>query len=246
MALGGEARERHIDDVGVAEEPGAVRVGALHRFGHQEQRLRIALVREIVAFEDVEHLDQHDAAGGGRRHRDDVVAAIGAAHGRTFDRAIILEIVGGHDAAGGLHRIRDLFRDRPGVERPRPGLGDCFEGVGEIRLHQPLAGAERVPSGLRKISAEDGQRASRGRSLGSESAVSSVIAIPSRASAIAGAIKSASVNRPEPYFSAASARPATVPGTPMASAESRDFCGSALPSASRNDVALIACGAVSR
>ena len=105
----GQARERHLDDVGVAEEPGAVRVSALHRFGHQEQRLRIALVREIVAFEDVEHLDQHDAARGGRRHRDDVVAAIGAAHGRAFDRAIILEIVGGHDAAGGLHRSSRSF-----------------------------------------------------------------------------------------------------------------------------------------
>ena len=36
--------------------------------------------------------------------------------------------------------------------------------------------------------------------------------------AIAGAISSASVNLPEPYFACASASPATVPGTPIASA----------------------------
>ena len=56
------------------------------------------------------------------------------------------------------------------------------------------------------------------------------MAMPSRASEIAGMIRSASVNLPEPYFCSASASPATVPGTPMASAELRDFCGSALPS----------------
>ena len=90
-------------------------------------------------------------------------------------------------------------------------------------------GASALPSGFKKIRADDGQRSSRGLSIGSESAVSSAIAMPSRASAIAGMIRSASVNLPEPYFCSASASPATVPGTPMASAESRDFCESALP-----------------
>ena len=60
-----------------------------------------------------------------------------------------------------------------------------------------------------------GQRASRACARGSESATSSSIGMPSRASAIAGAISSASVNLPEPYFACASASPATVPGTPI-------------------------------
>jgi hypothetical protein len=47
-------------------------------------------------------------------------------------------------------------------------------------------------------------------------------------------------------FSRASASPATVPGTPIAKAESRDFAGSALPLASRNVLSLTPCGAVSR
>jgi len=37
-----------------------------------------------------------------------------------------------------------------------------------------------------------------------------------------------------------------VPGTPMARAELRDFCGSALPWASRNDVPVIASGGAGR
>ena len=64
--------------------------------------------------------------------------------------------------------------------------------------------------------------------------MSSATTMPSRASAIAGFSISASVNLPEPYFSSASANPATVPGTPMPSAESRDFAVSGLPSGPRN------------
>jgi hypothetical protein len=77
---------------------------------------------------------------------------------------------------------------------------------------------------LRKIFAVDGQRLSRASSLVDISAMSSVTGMPSRASLSAGPIRSASVKWPEPYFFAAKARPSTVPGTPMASAESRDFC----------------------
>ena len=107
-------------------------------------------------------------------------------------------------------------------------------------------GASALPSGLRKILADAGQRASRGRARGSESATSSSTGMPSRASAIAGAISSASVNLPEPYFACASASPATVPGTPIASAELRDFAGSASPLPSRNTSRVVAAGAVSR
>ncbi len=59
-------------------------------------------------------------------------------------------------------------------------------------------GASALPSLLRKIFADDGQRPSRTRARGSESAMSSSTAKPSRASAMAGAIRSASVSRPEP------------------------------------------------
>ena len=45
------------------------------------------------------------------------------------------------------------------------------------------------------------------------------------------------MNLPEPYFSSASARPATVPGTPMPSAESRDLALSGLPSEPEENIA---------
>ena len=81
---------------------------------------------------------------------------------------------------------------------------------------------------------------------GKVSAMSSVTTKPSRASSIAGLTICASVNLPEPYFSSASASPATVPGTPMPSAELRDLSVSGLPSAPRNMSRVVAAGAVSR
>ena len=185
------------------------------------QRLGAAAeLGEIVAFQDVEHLDQVHAAGGGRRHRDDVVAAIAcrAPAARSIG-AIILQIVVGHDAAGGAHRGGDLVR-RCGPRRTRAGrlsaIALSVSARSGCTSRSPCSSG--APSLLRKIAADDGQRASRSRDRGSESARSSSTGKPSRASAIAGAIRSASENLPEPYFACASASPATVPGTPTASA----------------------------
>ncbi len=102
-----------------------------------------------------------------------------------------------------------------------------------------------LPS-LKNTAVEDGQRLNRLAPQGIESATWPSMGKPLSASAMAGAISSASVNRPEPYFRSASASPATVPGTPTASPESRDFFGSGLPAASRNMVLRARAGAVSR
>ena len=64
---------------------------------------------------------------------------------------------------------------------------------------------------------------------------------PSRAMAMAGAIRSASVKWPEPYLSSASARPATVPGTPMASDAGLETIGTVKDPATLNG-ALSAAG----
>ena len=102
---------------------------------------------QIVAFQNIEHLDQHDAAGRRRRHRDDVIAAISAAHRRALDGAIIFEIVGGHDAAGSLHRRGDLLRDVAVIECLRSALRDGRERGGEIGLHEAIAGRQRAAVG---------------------------------------------------------------------------------------------------
>ena len=96
------------------------------------------------------------------------------------------------------------------------------------------------------LAAPAGPRASRLCQCGRVSAPSSVTTKPSRASAMAGRSSCASVNLPEPYFCSASVRPATVPGTPMPSAESRDLAGSGLPSGPRNIPRVAARGAASR
>ncbi len=80
-----------------------------------------------------------DAARRGRRHRDDLVAAVAAAH-RPADRGP----VGGqirlrHRAAGLAHRAGDPPGDRAGVERIRAALGDGAQGAGEVRLHEGVA-----------------------------------------------------------------------------------------------------------
>ena len=92
VALRGQAGERHLHEVRIAHEArrGRRRRASSPRSSDAAPASRAEL-GEVVAFEDVEHLDQHDAAGGGRRHRDDVVAAIGAAHRRALDRAIVLQ-----------------------------------------------------------------------------------------------------------------------------------------------------------
>ena len=80
-----------------------------------------------------------------------------------------------------------------------------------------------VPSPRENVFAEFGQRDIRRYMSDSVSAMSSATTKPSRASSMAGFRICASVNLPEPYFSSASANPATVPGTPMPSAELRDL-----------------------
>ena len=77
-----------------------------------------------VAFQDVEHLDQDHAPGGGWRHREDIVAAIAAPYRCMLDHPIVLEIVARHQAACGAHGGNDLL----GV---LGGDGDRFGAAGD-------------------------------------------------------------------------------------------------------------------
>ena len=87
----------HGGEVGVAEVVGAVHVGAAEGFGDEVDLLRraVAHLAEVVAGEDVEDLQQHDAAGRWRRRGDDVVAAIAAG-----ERLAVFDLVGGEVGGG--------------------------------------------------------------------------------------------------------------------------------------------------
>ena len=215
----------------------------------QMQRGRRALlhVAQRKAFEDVQRLQQHHAAGRRQRHRDDVIAAIGAAHRRADHGLIGFQIVRRHDAAGVADRLGELFRDRPFVESARPLLGDRRQRRGEIALDQRVAFAQRRAVGARKDLRR--RRPARQPPVPVRQRVGDVVgddeAVARQRDRRLEQI-CASVNLPEPYFSSASAKPATVPGTPMPSAESRDLAVSGLPSAPRKMSRVVAAGAVSR
>ena len=134
--------DRHVlVEVGIAEELRAIGVGALHRLGHQvDLRGRGEPHRlEVVALEDVQHLDQADAAGRGRRHRDHLVAAVGALDRRAPDRGVVLEILARDQAAVREHFLLEQQRRLAFVEAGRPLRGDAVERAREIGLLQRLA-----------------------------------------------------------------------------------------------------------
>ncbi len=77
VGLGGQVLDRHLDELGVADMGVLVDGGALHGLAHDAQIFgRVVLERAQVEFlQDVQHLEQHDAAAGRLVGRD-LVAAI--------------------------------------------------------------------------------------------------------------------------------------------------------------------------
>src|SRR5262252_5053232 len=104
-----------------------------------DTRRRVDLA-ELVSFKNVEHLHQDYAAGGGRRHRDDAVAAIIAKGGRALDRPVALEILARHDAARRTDGGDELVGHGAAIEGPWSLLRDCTQRVGKIALDQPCPG----------------------------------------------------------------------------------------------------------
>ena len=147
-----------------------------------------------------------------------VVAAIGPAHRLALDGAIVGEVVESSLAARRADRVDDLFAPLgPGRSRRAVG-GDRLERRGEIVEREVRRPAARFRRDADKMRADDGWLRERLRGQrAANSARSSWTRSPRGASAIAGAIRSAKVNLPEPYLRQASSRPATVPGTPMPS-----------------------------
>src|SRR4051794_17247512 len=90
------------------------------------------------------------AAGGGRWHRGDVVAAIISAHDRPDDGPIALQVVASHDAAVAAHACDDLLSERAFVERTWALCRNRLERTCKIGLHQPIAKPQRLALALQK------------------------------------------------------------------------------------------------
>ena len=105
---------------------------------HTGRRARSEL-REVVAFEKVEHFDQRDAARAGRRHRDDIVAAVCALHRRASDRFVVFEVLARDQPAVGQHFLFERHRRFAFVKTHRTLGGDAFQRARKIRLLQRVA-----------------------------------------------------------------------------------------------------------
>ena len=142
VVLRRQLRDRHVrHEVGVAQIARAVgerasgglddEVGARRRA--ESHRL------QVVALEDVQLLEQADAARADRRHRDDVVAAIGAGERRALLRLIGLQVRPRDEAAVCRHVLLDEGGRLAFVESGRALVGDALQRPGQVGLLQDLA-----------------------------------------------------------------------------------------------------------
>ena len=80
-----------------------------------------------------------DAAGAGRRHRDDLVSAVGALDRRPLLRRVVLQIVARDQSAVRQHLFFERERGFALVEAGRTLRRDALERAREIRLLQRVA-----------------------------------------------------------------------------------------------------------
>ena len=105
---------------------------------------------QVVAVEDVEHLDEGDAAGGRRRRADDGVAAIRAGDGLALFGGVAGHVFGGDEAAALLDGVGDLFGHGAVVEVVGV-TGDVAQRVGEFGLLECFAGLVEIAVALEDV-----------------------------------------------------------------------------------------------
>ena len=137
--------DRRIDEGGIAEITRTVGIAALYRFDHDMQRRRGALLHltHRKPFEDVQRLQQHDAAGRRLRHREDIISAIAAAHRGADDSVVGLEILRCHNAAGVPNCGGQFLRDRSLIKSAPSPYCDRREGRRQIGLNKRVSFAQR-------------------------------------------------------------------------------------------------------
>ena len=102
-----------------------------------------AKTRERKPFKHIEKFDDMDSARRGRRHRGDLIAAIGAMQGRPLNRAVGFEILHCHPAPGRADAGDDFFRDRPFVESTLAIAPNRLQHGSEISLNEPVSARQR-------------------------------------------------------------------------------------------------------
>src|SRR5208337_1061945 len=119
----------------IAEEFRAIEKRALVSLCRQVDVLgrSVTLLGEIVAFQDIETLDEGDAARGRRRSADNVVPTVGATNWLALLYFIVCKVFRGDQASALLNRVGYLACHRPVVEVI--GIaGDALQGLRQLRL----------------------------------------------------------------------------------------------------------------
>ncbi len=124
-------------------------------------RAVVAPVAQREVRQDVEDLDHVHAAGTRRRHRDDLEAAVAAAHRHALDDLVVPQVVRGDQAAVRARLGDDGRPDGAVVERLRAVAADQLQAAGQVGVAQDVA---RV--GNTAIVEEDLARALPGAEVG--------------------------------------------------------------------------------
>jgi len=108
---------------------------------------RFAHLREVVAGENIEYLNQHNAASRRRWCSDDLAAAIASGERRAVFDLIGCEVGRGDEAATHPDRGGELGGHGAFVEARGIG-GDAGEGAGEFRLCEVVALFQKIAVAL--------------------------------------------------------------------------------------------------
>jgi len=141
-----ELSHRNPGEVRVSQELGAVEEGAAEGFQRQVHGLRRAIPQpgEVVAFEDVQNLDQDNAARGRWRCADDFVSAVGPNNRLALFHFVLREVIGGNQAPAFLDGGCQLARQ--GAVLEVVGIGrDALQCARQFWLAQNFAILVVVP-----------------------------------------------------------------------------------------------------
>src|SRR5579859_5663687 len=141
VGFGKQLFNGHLHERRIRGRGSTIGEGDLQYLGEQMQRIRRTETEgaDIVAFEDIQHLDDVQRPGGGRRWAHDLIAAIGAADWFAIDSAIGSQIVARDVTTRLRHMLGVVNAERARVEQIRSLARDAAQRLGVVAGDEPRA-----------------------------------------------------------------------------------------------------------